>query len=148
MSSGVGVSDAAVNTFNNFKLQAADHKFRYVTFKIENNEFVVDKTGPREHTYEDFAKALAGDLTAPNPVYECRHGVIDLDCTSKDGRSVAKLVFVSWSPENASIKNKMVYSSSKEALKSVCVGVGIFLNATDASELEFATIADGVSKFL
>ncbi|RQM19524.1 hypothetical protein B5M09_004066 [Aphanomyces astaci] len=147
-SSGVGVSDEATNTFNGFKLQAPDHKFRYVTFKIEGNQFVVDKTGPREHTYEDFAKALAGDLTVPNPVYECRHGVIDLDCTSKDGRPVAKLVFLSWSPENASIKAKMVYSSSKEALKSVCVGVGIFINATDASELEFATVADGVSKFL
>ncbi|RHY64276.1 hypothetical protein DYB34_002610 [Aphanomyces astaci] len=140
--------DEATNTFNGFKLQAPDHKFRYVTFKIEGNQFVVDKTGPREHTYEDFAKALAGDLTVPNPVYECRHGVIDLDCTSKDGRPVAKLVFLSWSPENASIKAKMVYSSSKEALKSVCVGVGIFINATDASELEFATVADGVSKFL
>jgi len=42
----------------------------------------------------------------------------------------------------------MIYASSKEAIKRVLVGVGIYLNATDASELDFENTKDGVSKFL
>ncbi|KAF0685021.1 Aste57867_23050 [Aphanomyces stellatus] len=142
MSSGVGVDDVAVTTFNGFKLQTDGYKFRYLTYKIQGDTIILDKTGAREEGYDEFAKALSAE---PN---DCRYGVVDLDFTTKDGRPTSKLVFVSWSPDSSTIKNKMLYSSSKEALKRVLVGVGIFLNATDASELEYAAIHDGVSKFL
>ena len=41
----------------------------------------------------------------------------------------------------------MVYAGSKEAIKRALVGVGIHLNATDRSELEFDYILPSVKRF-
>jgi cofilin len=42
----------------------------------------------------------------------------------------------------------MMYAGSKEAIKRVLVGVGIHLNATDSSELDWeTTILPTVKKF-
>jgi len=63
--------------------------------------------------------------------------MIDLDTVTNDGRKVNKLVFITWTPDCAKIKNKMVYAGSKEALKSALPGVGIQVQATDAQDLDF-----------
>jgi cofilin len=46
---------------------------------------------------------------------------------------------ITWNPDNARIKDKMLYSGSKEAVKAALNGVGIHINATDYSELDFAS---------
>ncbi|OQR97197.1 actin-depolymerizing factor [Thraustotheca clavata] len=142
MSSGVGVHDDVISEFNDFKLQRAPYNFRYFIYKIEHDEIVIEHRGERSESYEDFANKLLEIQS------ECRYGLIDLDFTTKDGRPTSKLVFISWSPDTSKIKSKMVYASSKEAIKRCLVGVGIYLSATDASELAFSAIEDGVSKFL
>ncbi|EQC28929.1 hypothetical protein SDRG_13268 [Saprolegnia diclina VS20] len=143
MSSGVGVHDDVVTEFNDFKLQKAPFNFRYFIYKIEgDSEIVIEHRGDRSETYDDFAAKLNATTN------ECRYGLIDLDFTTKDGRPTSKLVFISWSPDTARVKSKMLYASSKEAIKRGLVGVGIYLSATDASELSFSSIQDGVSKFL
>jgi len=50
-------------------------------------------------------------------------------------------------PESAKVKAKMVYAGSKEAIKRALVGVGIHLNATDKSELEWDVILPSVKRF-
>lgn len=103
---GVTVNDEAVEMFNAFKLHRAPHDNRYFTYKIENDsEIVVDTFGDKSKTYDDFTACL--------PPTECRYGVFDLDYVTRDGRDANKLVFISWSPDTAKIKNKMVYAGSK-----------------------------------
>lgn len=92
---------------------------------------LIEKQGPREATYEDFVADL--------PENECRYGLIDIEFESDDGRPTSKLVFITWNPDTASVRLKMLYSGSKEAIKSALVGVGIHINATDHSELDFET---------
>lgn len=41
---------------------------------------------------------------------------------------------MSWCPDTARIKKKMLYSSSFDALKKALVGVHKYIQATDASE--------------
>ncbi|RLN98386.1 hypothetical protein BBJ28_00010338 [Nothophytophthora sp. Chile5] len=142
-SSGVGVDDAVITQFNDFKLKRAPHDFRYFIYKIvDDSEIVIEATGPQSESYQDMADKLA-QITD-----DCRYALVDLDLTTKDGRPTSKLVFLSWSPDTARIKSKMLYASSKEAIKRVLMGVGIHLTATDASELSLESIEDGVSKFL
>ncbi len=50
-------------------------------------------------------------------------------------------------PDSAKVRPKMVYAGSKEAIKRALVGVGIHLNATDRSELEWDHILPSVKKF-
>lgn len=124
--------------FDEFKI---NKKFRYYTYVIENKKLIkVDKVGERNATYEEFCAQL--------PENEPRYGVIDLDFETKDGRPTSKLIFISWVPDTGGIRDKMLYSSSKEALKAALVGVGIFINATDSSELDLeASILPVAKKF-
>ncbi|CAB1103242.1 unnamed protein product [Ectocarpus sp. CCAP 1310/34] len=139
MTTGVTVNDEAVEMFNAFKLHRAPHDNRYFIYKIENDaEIVVDTFGDKTKTYEDFTACL--------PPNECRYGVFDLDFTTRDGREANKLIFISWSPDTAKIKNKMVYAASKEAIKSALMGIGIHLQATDQGELELDYIKSQVQK--
>ncbi|CAM9933939.1 unnamed protein product [Ectocarpus sp. 8 AP-2014] len=125
--------------FNAFKLHRAPHDNRYFIYKIENDaEIIVDTFGDKTKTYDDFTACL--------PPNECRYGVFDLDFTTRDGREANKLIFISWSPDTAKIKNKMVYAASKEAIKSALMGIGIHLQATDQGELELDYIKSQVQK--
>ncbi|GKY99112.1 hypothetical protein MPSEU_000866700 [Mayamaea pseudoterrestris] len=129
MSTGVIVDDDVATTFQAFKLGQGE-KLRYYVYKIENkSKIVIDKKGEKAKTYDDFCADLPED--------DCRYGLVDIEFKTADDRPTSKLVFITWNPECASVRNKMLYSGSKEALKTVLNGVSIHINATDASELDF-----------
>ena len=101
---------------------------------------VIEKQGDRSKTFDDFVEDL--------PENESRYGLIDVEFKTDDGRPTSKIVFISWNPDTAPIRSKMLYSGSKEALKSALVGVGTHVNATDHSELDFEeSILPAVKKF-
>ena len=52
---GQNVADACVNEFNALKLQKSH---RFVIYKIQNNDIVVDVIGARESTYAEFLTHL------------------------------------------------------------------------------------------
>ena len=107
-------------------------KLRYIIYIIKDKKtIVIDSKGDRSKTYEDFCEQL--------PENDCRYGLVDLEFKTEDGRPTSKLVFITWNPDTASIRNKMLYSGSKEALKTALNGVGIHINATDQSELDLET---------
>ncbi|KAL3922788.1 MAG: hypothetical protein SGARI_006370, partial [Bacillariaceae sp.] len=122
-----------------FKLQST--KLRFYIYKIVDKKTIkIESSGERSKTYEDFCEKL--------PENECRYGLIDLEFKSSDGRPTSKLVFITWNPDSGKIRDKMLYSGSKEAIKSALNGVGIHINATDASELDLETsILPVVKKF-
>ena len=101
---------------------------------------MIETSGDRTKNYEDFCKDL--------PENDCRYGLIDLEFSTDDGRPTSKLVFITWNPDTGSIRDKMLYSGSKEAIKSALNGVGIHINATDRAELDLETsILPVVKKF-
>lgn len=113
----------------------------FMTFKIKDKKsIIIDQTGSKDKTYEDFCECL--------PENEGRYGLIDVAFESDDGRPTSKLVFISWNPDSSPIRSKMLYSGSKEAIKSTLSGVGIHINATDFSELDYDTaVLPVVKKF-
>jgi len=140
MSTGVVVDDEVASTFNLFKLGQGE-KLRYYVYKIEDKKtIVIDSKGERSKSYDDFCAALPDD--------DCRYGLVDLEFTMPDGRPTSKLVLITWNPDTASVKNKMLYSGSKEALKTSLNGVGVHINATDRSELDLeASVLPACRKF-
>lgn len=134
------MSDEVCTTFNSFKLNEGE-KLRYYIYKIENKStIVIDGKGDKSKTYDDFCGAL--------PENESRYGLVDVSFTTNDGRATSKLVLITWIPDTASIRDKMLYSGSKESLKTALAGVGTHINATDASELDFeASILPACRKF-
>ena len=138
---GVVVDDEVASAFQGFKLQSEGFKLRYYIYVIVDKKTIkIEKSGDRSKTYDDFCADL--------PENDCRYGLIDLEFSSGDGRPTSKLVFITWNPDTGSIRNKMLYSGSKEAIKTALTGVGIHINATDRSELDLeSSILPVVKKF-
>jgi predicted oxidoreductase len=59
-----------------------------------------------------------------------------------------KITFLAWSPDDAGIQPKMIYASSKEALKRSLTGIAVELQANDSDDIEYGTILKTVSKGL
>merc|ERR1740138_1135900 len=74
------------------------------------------------------------------PDNECRYAVLDVEINTKAGATANKLIFIAWSDDNASIKPKMLYASSKDALKKTLTGINEEYQATDRSDLDLTEI--------
>eukprot|EP00560_Eucampia_antarctica_P005624 CAMPEP_0197832010 /NCGR_PEP_ID=MMETSP1437-20131217/12899_1 /TAXON_ID=49252 ORGANISM="Eucampia antarctica, Strain CCMP1452" /NCGR_SAMPLE_ID=MMETSP1437 /ASSEMBLY_ACC=CAM_ASM_001096 /LENGTH=139 /DNA_ID=CAMNT_0043435171 /DNA_START=106 /DNA_END=525 /DNA_ORIENTATION=+ len=138
MATGVIVDDDVTTQFNEFKLK---HTNRYFIYSIINKKIIkIEKTGDCTKTYQDFMAEL--------PEEDCRYGLIDLEFETTSGRPTSKMIFIAWNPDNAPVRRKMLYAGSKEAIKAALNGVGISINATDTSELDYETaILPVVQKF-
>lgn len=132
MASGVTVSDVCKTTYEEFK---KDKKHRYVIFYIRDEKQIdVEVIGDRNAEYDSFLE----DIQKGGPG-ECRYGLFDFEymhqCqgTSESSKK-QKLFLMSWCPDTAKVKKKMLYSSSFDALKKSLVGVQKYIQATDLSE--------------
>jgi len=132
MSSGVQVSEECKTHFEEVK---KGKKHRYVVFYIKDEKQIcVESVGDRDASYDAFLNDLmkAGEA-------ECRYGLYDFEyehqCqgTSESSRK-QKLFLMSWCPDSAKIKKKMLYSSSFDAIKKSLVGVHKYIQATDMAE--------------
>ena len=66
----------------------AKRNYRFIIFKIENQEVVVEKLGSPYETYEDFPKSL------PTNVY--RYVVYDFDFFTDENFPKGKIFFIAW----------------------------------------------------
>lgn len=129
-------------------------------FHIKDEKQIdVEVIAPREATYDAFLE----DLQKGGPE-ECRYGLFDFEYThqcqgtsevitkissfvaSKKNTHISfihifsqaskkqKLFLMSWCPDTARVKKKMLYSSSFDALKKSLVGVHKSVQATDLAE--------------
>merc|ERR1711964_962940 len=94
----------------------------------------VEEKGDRDASYDAFLNDLqkGGDG-------ECRYGLYDYEYEHQcqgttESSKKQKLFLMSWCPDDAKVKKKMLYSSSFDALKKALVGVAKYIQATDHSE--------------
>merc|ERR1712137_555452 len=80
------------------------------------------------------------EFTSKLPDGNCRYSVLDVEINTKSGATTNKLIFISWSDDNAPIKPKMLYASSKDALKKALSGINEEYQATDRGDLDLAEI--------
>ena len=92
----------------------------------------IDCKGDKGASFDDFTSKL--------PDGDCRYAVLDVEINTKSGATTNKLIFVAWSDDNASIKPKMLYASSKDALKKTLSGINEEYQATDRSDLDESEI--------
>ena len=92
----------------------------------------IEHKGEKGASFADFCSKL--------PDGDCRYGVLDVEVNTKSGTTANKLIFVAWSDDNASVKPKMLYASSKDALKKSLNGINEEYQATDRSDLDLKEI--------
>lgn len=142
MSSGVTVADGVQKAFADVK---ASMKYRYLIFHIKDEkEIDIEKYGERDSSYDDFLAFLSS--LGPQ---ECRYCLYDFEYEhSFQGTSDTtknKLFLMSWCPDTAKIKTKMLYSTSFSALKQALEGVGKYIQATDMSEASYESVLEKCS---
>jgi cofilin len=133
--SGVKVNDACVKKWEELKMQ----KIKACNFKLSDNlkEIIVDEGSEIAKDTPGAWKQWASSL----PDKECRYAIYDVEMKIDMGSGLpqgtrTKLVFVVWAPQSASIKQKMVSASSKDALKKKLDGVQVEWQLTGHDELE------------
>ncbi|GEM11022.1 cofilin [Rhodotorula toruloides] len=134
-SSGVSVNQSCLETYQTLKL---GKKLKYIVFKLsdDNKEIQVEKSS-ESASYDDFV----GDLPPNSP----RYAVYDFEYEKGEGKR-NKLCFYAWSPDEAKIKDKMLYASSKDALRRALVGIAAEIQGTDFSEVAYDEVLDKVSR--
>lgn len=129
--SGVVCDDACVNAFNEMKLK---HTKRFIVFMIEDKKTIkIESEGDKAATYDDFVTALKA---SGGP----RYAIVDVAYQTDDGRPQEKLAFIFFSPDSCGVKDKMLYASSKDAIKKKLVGFAKEIQANDDEEVSFAEV--------
>jgi len=135
MTSGVKVSDLCKSMFGQVKMtRQGQKKKRFAVFKISDDfkQIIPDEgrddegegCGNPEH-FDDIVRDLPQD--------DGRYIVYDYPYEANHGMS-SKVIFVMWVPEGITIKKKMLYASSKDALKK-CIEFGAELQADCPGDL-------------
>ncbi|KAM4722222.1 cofilin-1 [Rhinophrynus dorsalis] len=131
MASGVAVSDDAVKCFNEMKvrksctLEETKKRKKAVLFCLSEDRktIILEKgkeilVGDIGDSIDDPYKVFVNML----PTDDCRYALYDATYETKESKK-EDLVFLFWAPESAPLKSKMIYASSKDALKKKFPGI-------------------------
>eukprot|EP01068_Selenidium_serpulae_P015176 Selendium_serpulae@DN6183_c0_g1_i3.p1 len=126
---GVTVNEDSKAVFNEQKFKS---KHKYVLYKLSKDLDIVevDKKGEKDDDYQKFFDSL--------PAQECRYATVDI--ANPDTAKQNRLVFILWAPDNANVKDRMVYASSKEKVTKLLPGIMKVIQANEKSDLELAAV--------
>ncbi|KAM3918321.1 cofilin-1 [Leptodactylus fuscus] len=131
MASGVMVSDTVISVFNDMKVRkncGHEEKMKRKKAAIfclsedkktiipeENKEIIVGDCGDKiKDPYKYFVDML--------PCDDCRYALYDCCYETKESKK-EDLIFIFWAPDEAPLKSKMIYASSKDAIKKKLTGI-------------------------
>ncbi|KAG7484043.1 hypothetical protein MATL_G00044820 [Megalops atlanticus] len=132
MASGVTVTEDVLKVFNEMKVRKAQageeekrKRKKAVLFCLsEDKKHIILEEGQEilqgdvgttvQDPYLHFVKML--------PPNDCRYALYDATYETKEMKK-EDLVFIFWAPESAPLKSKMIYASSKDAIKKKFTGI-------------------------
>ncbi|KAH8593726.1 cofilin [Bisporella sp. PMI_857] len=144
--SGVEVKGECLEEFNNLKMK---QQWKFIIYQLTKDYKQIEiEHKSTEQDWDTFRELLVnaksvgiGGQEKKGP----RYAVYDLKYEEADGAQRQKIVFIAWSPDDAGIKPKMVYASSKDALKRT-LNVADELQANDEDDIEEAEVLKKISK--
>ncbi|KAG4302447.1 hypothetical protein PCANB_001258 [Pneumocystis canis] len=134
--SGVQVNEECLTTFQQLK-QGKLHKYIIFAINSDNTHIIVEKTSS-SLDYQQFIMDL--------PENDCRYAVYDLEYHLEGEGKRTKMCFFVWSPETSPIRSKMLYASSKDALRRALCGISVEIQGTDLSEISFGSVFERVTR--
>ncbi|KAM0721059.1 hypothetical protein Q7P37_003345 [Cladosporium fusiforme] len=157
--SGVSVAPECITAFNDLKLGKST---KWIIYKISDDwkEIVVEETSTDDN-YDAFREKLLSAKSKDKKGNEGiggRYAVYDVEYDAGEGKR-NKISFISWVPDDASQYShpndisltlplpqpRMMYSSSKDALKRALNGIAVDIQANDADDIEHDSIVKRAS---
>ncbi|XP_061786006.1 cofilin-1 [Nerophis lumbriciformis] len=132
MTSGVKVTDEVIAVFNEMKVRK--HQANEEEKKLRKKAILFCLSQDRKNiVLDDGKEILLGELgtTVQDPYQhfvkmlppnDCRYALYDATFETKETKK-EELVFIFWAPDSASMKSKMIYASSKDAIKRKFEGI-------------------------
>ncbi|KAJ5338813.1 Actin-binding cofilin/tropomyosin type [Penicillium brevicompactum] len=140
----VSIGDDCITAFSELRSQRHSHKPRYIIYRItEDYNNVVVEDSSFEKDYEVFRQKLVSAIDSegrPAP----RYAVYDVEYDLGSEGKRTKIVFITWVPGETSVKDRMIYASTKEQLRKF-LDVKASIHADDLDELEWKTVLKEVS---
>lgn len=140
MASGVVVDDGVVTAYNEIKVHHAGEvvadRYKLILFRLsDDDKFIIvdDEKSLRMRDIENEDEVF-NRLMKQFPKEDCRYALYDCSYRNKDTEK-ADLVFILWVPDEAPIKKKMLYASSKGALRKKLQGLKIEWQVNDLSDV-------------
>ncbi|XP_016147976.1 non-muscle cofilin 1-like isoform X2 [Sinocyclocheilus grahami] len=146
MASGVAISDEVVYHYNAIRVRQTGtevgQRFKLVVMCLSKDQksIVVDVENclkVKDVGNSDVLKQILSKL----PTNECRYALYD--CSYASMESVKEdLVFILSAPENASLKSRMVYASSKAGLKAKMPGLKFEWQINEPADREASCLVE------
>nr|XP_033810524.1 cofilin-2-like [Geotrypetes seraphini] len=143
MASGVTVTDEVIRVFNDMKVRKCSSqeeikkRKKAVLFCLsDDKKYIILEAGKEilvgdiGETVDDPYKTFISML----PKDDCRYALYDVCYDTHETRK-EDLVFLFWAPDSASLKSKMIYASSKDAIKKKFPGVKHELQANNIEDI-------------
>lgn len=146
--SGATVAQECITAYNDLKL---NKKHKYIIFKLsDDSKQIVVEDASSDQDWENFREKLV-NATSKSKTGAVgkgpRYAVYDFEYNLATGEGTRnKITFIAWSPDDAGIHAKMIYASSKDALKRSLTGIATELQANDTDDIEYDSILKTVSK--
>ncbi|CAL3966867.1 unnamed protein product [Diplocarpon coronariae] len=144
------VAPECISVFNDLKLAK---KIKFIIYKLSDDykQIEVEESSEdgdwdtfREKLVNAQSKSKNGKL-GKGP----RYAVYDFNYDLSSGEGTrSKITFIAWSPDDAGIQPKMIYASSKDALKRALNGIATEFQANDEDDIEYQSVLNKVSKGL
>lgn len=117
---GIKLSDEAISKWNEIRLHGS---FRYILFHFNEQmtEVNMTKIADRNATLDDFYDEL--------PPRGIMYAIYQFSYLNDDGHQRSKTVFISWAPDTASAKLKMVCAGTKSTVKRSLGGIAVDIHA-------------------
>ncbi|KAK4940078.1 hypothetical protein LTR28_009224 [Elasticomyces elasticus] len=146
--SGVSVSPECIQAFNELKLGKST---KWIIYKISDDwkEIVVEEksTSPDYNAFREKLLAAKSKDRKGKEGMGGRYAVFDVEYELEGGEgSRSKITFIAWCPDDAPTYPRMMYSSSKDALKRALNGLAAEIQANDPDDIEFENVKSRVSK--
>ncbi|XP_072102198.1 cofilin-2-like [Mobula birostris] len=132
MASGVKICDSVVTCFNHMKVRKVCSKEesmkrkKAVLLKLNDSEELVVLDEQNEILVGDVVEGSVKDpfhkFISMLPKDRCCYALFDVSFETNESKK-EELVLIHWNPEGAPVKDKMLYASSKDALKKKFVGI-------------------------
>eukprot|EP00946_MAST-07B_sp_MAST-7B-sp1_P003827 g3827.t1 len=112
-------------------------KIQYVIFQIQKVDGMeaIEVVEEGVKVKEDAQDQAWDEFTGKLPENEGRYAVFDLRWQQDDGRKRDSVCFVSWTPDGAKIRQKMMYGATQESFKGSLEGIKSTIVAHDMSDL-------------
>lgn len=131
MASGVTVNDEVIKVFNDMKVRKSStpeeikKRKKAVLFCLSDDKKQIIVEEAKQILVGDIGDTVEDPYTAfvkLLPLNDCRYALYDATYETKESKK-EDLVFIFWAPESAPLKSKMIYASSKDAIKKKFTGI-------------------------